>query len=255
MAPRKRYKDPHADREASKYENPVPSRELILQVLDDQGKPLGKHDLAGLLDVDEDGEVGLERRLKAMLRDGQLVENRNGKVGIASRMDLIAGRVQGHRDGFGFLIADEPGRKDLFLAPRQMEKVMDGDRVLVPGPEERVAARLLGFLKTHARSRLAEASDRYSARLGRGYARLTLRDTRSRWGSCTADGGLMYSWRLILAPPEVLEYVAAHEVAHLQEMNHSADFWALVTQLYGPYQAQRRWLHREGAALHRIRFT
>ena len=131
MAPRKRYKDPHADREASKYENPVPSRELILQVLDDQGKPLGKHDLAGLLDVDEDGEVGLERRLKAMLRDGQLVENRNGKVGIASRMDLIAGRVQGHRDGFGFLIADEPGRKDLFLAPRQMEKVMDGDRVLV----------------------------------------------------------------------------------------------------------------------------
>lgn len=131
MASRKRYKDPHADREASKYENPVPSRELILQVLDDQGKPLGKHDLAGLLDVDEDGEVGLERRLKAMLRDGQLVENRNGKVGIASRMDLIAGRVQGHRDGFGFLIADEPGRKDLFLAPRQMEKVMDGDRVLV----------------------------------------------------------------------------------------------------------------------------
>ena len=67
MAPRKRYKDPHADREASKYENPVPSRELILQVLDDQGKPLGKHDLAGLLDVDEDGEVGLERRLKACL--------------------------------------------------------------------------------------------------------------------------------------------------------------------------------------------
>ena len=132
---------------------------------------------------------------------------------------------------------------------------LDGDRVLVPGPEERVAARLLGFLKTHARSRLAEASDRYSARLGRGYARLTLRDTRSRWGSCTADGGLMYSWRLILAPPEGLEYVAAHEVAHLQEMNHSAAFWALVTQLYGPYQAQRRWLHREGAALHRIRFT
>ncbi|MBF5056536.1 ribonuclease R [Alcanivorax sp. 521-1] len=128
---RKRYKDPHADREAEKYENPVPSRELILKVLDDQGKPLGKHQLADILEVGEDGEVGLERRLKAMLRDGQLVENRNGKVGIASRMDLIAGRVQAHRDGFGFLIADEAGRKDLFLAPRQMQKVMDGDRVLV----------------------------------------------------------------------------------------------------------------------------
>lgn len=133
--------------------------------------------------------------------------------------------------------------------------LLEPGRVLVPGAEDRVASRLLGFLKTHARGRLAEASDRYAARLGRGYARLTLRDTRSRWGSCTADGGLMYSWRLILAPPEVLDYVAAHEVAHLQEMNHSADFWAVVTRLYGAYEPQRRWLHREGAALHRIRFS
>lgn len=131
MSSRKRYKDPHADREAANYENPVPSRELILQVLDDQGRPLDKWELAEFLEVGEDGEVGLERRLKAMLRDGQLVENRKGKFGIASRMDLIAGKVQGHRDGFGFLIPEDRERKDLFLAPRQMQKVMDGDRVLV----------------------------------------------------------------------------------------------------------------------------
>ncbi len=131
MPPKKRYRDPHADREAGKYENPVPSRELILEVLNDHGKPMEFEQIAALLEVGEDGEVGLERRLRAMLRDAQLVQNRNGKLGVVSRMDLIAGRVQGHKDGFGFLIPDDKTQSDLFLGPRQMEKVMDGDRVLV----------------------------------------------------------------------------------------------------------------------------
>ncbi|MCG8392347.1 MAG: ribonuclease R, partial [Pseudomonadales bacterium] len=131
MPSKKRYRDPHADREAEKYENPVPSRELILDVLNDQGKPLSFEEIRDLLGVDEDGEVGLERRLKAMLRDAQLVQNRKGLLGPISRMDLIAGRVQGHKDGFGFLIPDDKTQSDLFLGPRQMEKVMDGDRVLV----------------------------------------------------------------------------------------------------------------------------
>ena len=102
--------------------------------------------------------------------------------------------------------------------------------------------------------RAHERSDRYSAALGIPYARLTLRDTRSRWGSCTADGGLMYSWRLILTPPEVLDYVAAHEVAHLRHMDHSRAFWDTVEQLYGPWKAQRRWLRDHGSGLHRYRF-
>ncbi|MBU2961875.1 M48 family metallopeptidase [Citreicella sp. C3M06] len=127
-------------------------------------------------------------------------------------------------------------------------------RVEVPGAPDRVAARLQGWLRTLARERLAEASDRHAAALGRPYARLTLRDTRSRWGSCTHDGGLMYSWRLIMAPPEVLDYVAAHEVAHLAEMNHSAAFWAVVEQLYGDWRAARAWLRDDGGALHRYRF-
>ncbi len=131
MPPKKRYRDPHADREAENYENPVPSRELILEVLNDHGKPMEFEQIASLLEVDEDGEVGLERRLKAMLRDAQLVQNRNGKLGVVSRMDLIAGRVQAHKDGFGFLIPDDKTLSDLFLGPRQMEKVLDGDRVLV----------------------------------------------------------------------------------------------------------------------------
>ncbi|MEO0633594.1 MAG: M48 family metallopeptidase, partial [Pseudomonadota bacterium] len=78
--------------------------------------------------------------------------------------------------------------------------------------------------------------------------------TRSRWGSCSSAGRLMFSWRLILAPPEVLNYVAAHEVAHLAQMNHSAAFWSEVTGLYGPYHTPRQWLRTEGATLHRIRF-
>ena len=110
------------------------------------------------------------------------------------------------------------------------------------------------LLRHHARDALAAASDRYAAALGRSYSRLTIRDTRSRWGSCSANGALSYSWRLIMAPPAVLDYVAAHEVAHLAEMNHGPDFWATVARLYPGYEAQRQWLRREGDRLHRIDF-
>jgi predicted metal-dependent hydrolase len=110
------------------------------------------------------------------------------------------------------------------------------------------------FLRDLARDRLSAASAQFAQDLGRDFSRITLRDTRSRWGSCSSNGALMYQWRLIFAPPEVLTYVAAHEVAHLQEMNHSPAFWALVQRLYGPWKAQRDWLHDHGATLHRYRF-
>ncbi len=128
----------------------------------------------------------------------------------------------------------------------------ENDMLLVPEPAP--ARRLQRYLRELARDRLAAASDLYAARLGCRYTSLTLRDTRSRWGSCSSTGGLMYSWRLILAPPEILNYVAAHEVAHLQEMNHSRAFWAVVEKIHGDYRAQRRWLQGEGNALHRYRF-
>jgi predicted metal-dependent hydrolase len=130
-----------------------------------------------------------------------------------------------------------------------------GGELRVPGAPDRLAARVQGWLKARARDRLAEASDRYACVLGRPHSGLSLRDTRSRWGSCTAQGRLMYSWRLILAPPEVLDYVAAHEVAHLAEMNHSGAFWDTVTRLYGDWRPARDWLRRDGAALHRFRFA
>lgn len=126
--------------------------------------------------------------------------------------------------------------------------------VQVPGPLAQAGVRLGAHLREQARIQLTESADFYAARLGRGYSRLALRDTRSRWGSCSSDGRLMFSWRLILAPPTVLNYVAAHEVAHLAEMNHSPAFWHRVQTLFGDYGAARSWLQHSGRDLHRFRF-
>jgi len=131
---------------------------------------------------------------------------------------------------------------------------VEGAALVVPGDPGLAGARVAGFLKAQARGRLVAASDHYASALGVRFSGVTLRDTRSRWGSCSAAGGLMYSWRLILAPPTVLSYVAAHEVAHLVQMNHSAAFWAVVAQVYPGWQAERGWLHAQGQALHAWRF-
>jgi predicted metal-dependent hydrolase len=129
-----------------------------------------------------------------------------------------------------------------------------GDQIFVPGDPAQAGTRVAAWLRVLARDRLAAASTHYATAVGRPYSRLSLRDTRSRWGSCSHDATLMYSWRLIMAPPSVLTYVAAHEVAHLVEMNHSDRFWAVVARLYPDYAPERAWLHREGQALHRLRF-
>ena len=141
-------------------------------------------------------------------------------------------------------LAPGPGR-----SPR-----IEGDTLLIPGDPALAATRAAAFLKTLARDRLAAASDHYAAQIQRKVTRITLRDTRSRWGSCAHDGSLMYSWRLVMAPPEVLTYVAAHEVAHMVEMNHSDAFWAVVTRLYPGWQAQRHWLRLNGKHLHAHQF-
>ena len=135
---------------------------------------------------------------------------------------------------------------------RQVE--WKGDLLLVPGGRSLVPARVKAFLKLQARLALYEAVDDYAKRLRQSYGRLTLRDTTSRWGSCSTQRNLNFSWRLIMAPPEVLRYVAAHEVAHLEQMNHSATFWALVEHIFPGHQAQRDWLKRHGEELHRYHF-
>ena len=125
--------DPDAGLEASKYENPVPSRTLIFHHLEKRGAPAHYELLVqefGLDDFDE--QEGLRRRLIAMVRDGQLIQNRKGAYGLIDKMDLIVGTVQGHKDGFGFVIPKEKEKgDDLFLTAGQMKELFDGDRIVV----------------------------------------------------------------------------------------------------------------------------
>ncbi len=123
--------DPYAAREAAKYENPVASRELILEVLENSSGPMSHPALCKHFQLDdEDAIEALRRRLIAMERDGQLIRNRRGAYGRIDKMDLVRGRVQGHRDGFGFVIPTD-GSSDIYLTNRQMRKVFDRDEVLV----------------------------------------------------------------------------------------------------------------------------
>lgn len=142
----------------------------------------------------------------------------------------------------------------LVAAPVRGPVLRDG-ALLLPDDPARTPARVAAFLRAAARARLVAACDRHAATLGRRFRRITLRDVRSRWGSCSAQGDLMFSWRLVMAPPEVLDYVAAHEVAHLERMDHSPAFWAVVARLCPGHLAHRRWLREEGGRLHRLQLA
>ncbi|MEE2921234.1 MAG: SprT family zinc-dependent metalloprotease [Pseudomonadota bacterium] len=118
-----------------------------------------------------------------------------------------------------------------------------------PGDPETLHLRTTRYLKKQARADITRAVKRHSARLGVTYEDISVKDTRSRWGSCTADGKLSFSWRLVMAPPAVLDYVAAHECAHLLEMNHSPRFWAHVATCCSDWKHHRTWLREHGASL------
>lgn len=124
-------KDPYAQREAEKYENPIPSRELILQFIEHAGKPLRREEIAEAFSLESEDQLeALRRRLRAMERDGQLLFNRGKKYCLVNNEDLIAGRIIGHADGFGFIKPDD-GSDDLFLSPREMNPLLHNDRALV----------------------------------------------------------------------------------------------------------------------------
>ncbi|WP_439572187.1 M48 family metallopeptidase [Phreatobacter sp.] len=128
--------------------------------------------------------------------------------------------------------------------------VEDG-AIHVAGDADFLARRVQDFLKREARRDLEAATRRHAAAIGVKVTRIGIRDQASRWGSASSTGAINYSWRLILAPPFVLDYLAAHEVAHLREMNHSPRFWRIVRDLCPHMEAAKAWLRANGANLHR----
>ena len=133
-----------------------------------------------------------------------------------------------------------------------LENGADGPLLCVAGDAPHVARRVADYLKREARRDLEAAVARHAAALNVKPRRIALRDTSSRWGSCSSTGALNFSWRLILSPPFVLDYLAAHEVAHIVHMNHSPMFWKLTRRQFPETDRAEAWLRANGAALHRF---
>ena len=129
---------------------------------------------------------------------------------------------------------------------------IENGEIHVAGEAAHLPRRLKDFLRFHARRELSARAHELAARISREVSGIRLSDGKSRWGSCSAKGGLAFSWRLILAPEEVLHYVVAHEVAHLAEMNHGPRFWKLVEKLAPGHASGRAWLRRNRARLLRF---
>ena len=117
-----------------------------------------------------------------------------------------------------------------------------------------ISIQVKKYLKEICRIHLDFMCTGFADRLGSKVSKITLRDTRSRWGSCSNDAKLMFSWRLVMAPENILAYIAAHEIAHLKHLNHSKDFWETVEYLFGPCKNERTWLKQNGSSLHRYKF-
>lgn len=122
--------------------------------------------------------------------------------------------------------------------------------LVVHGDPAHIETRVMRFLKGEAERDLAEAVRKYAGLLGVTFGRISIKDTKSRWGSCSARGDLAFSWRLILAPSFVLDYLAAHELAHRLEMNHSIRYWRHVARICPGYRDAEAWLNRHGPGLH-----
>ncbi|HEC14235.1 MAG TPA: M48 family peptidase [Rhodospirillales bacterium] len=139
----------------------------------------------------------------------------------------------------------------VFTSGRGRPVFREAGEIRVCGRPEHLPRRLTEWLRRQAKEALAPLCAVKAELLGGALGRISVRDTRSRWGSCSAAGNLSFSWRLVMAPEHVLDYVAAHEVAHLKFMNHGDGFWTAVAGLTADPEAARAWLKGHGAGLHR----
>ena len=153
--------------------------------------------------------------------------------------------------GVPHLIVHEPDKRGTVTEGNDAGK----PALFVHGREEHLPRRLADFLKRAAKKDIEPLVAKHTARVGRQAKAVRFKDTSSRWGSCTADGSLSFSWRIMMAPPVVIDYLVAHEVAHLKEMNHGPNFWALCKELCPRTEEARAWLKRNGGALQAIDFS
>lgn len=173
------------------------------------------------------------------------------------RADWIAARAAERPESLPFrpgAVIPLRGREVLLeAAPGRGAARLRGERIASGGEGEAFARRVGNLLRREALTDLTARTAVHAAALGVPAPRITLNDPRGRWGSCTpARNTVRYSWRLIGAPPFVLDYLAAHEVAHLKEANHGPAFWAIVDRLFGDPRPPREWLRAEGARLHAL---
>lgn len=127
--------------------------------------------------------------------------------------------------------------------------------LIVHGDAQHMGRRIADYLKKLAKTDINGLVLVHTGRIGKPATSVRFKDTTSRWGSCTSKGDLAFSWRIMMAPAEVINYLVAHEVAHLIEMNHGPDFWALCTKLCPDTPTSRAWLKRHGSALHAVSFA
>lgn len=152
--------------------------------------------------------------------------------------------------GVPHLVVHEPGGR----GAAQLRDGEDGPQIVVRGEEARLGRRVAELLKREARRDIEPLAISHAATIGRKPSRIRFKDTTSRWGSCSSDGNLSFSWRIMMAPPVVIDYLVAHEVAHLAEMNHGPKFWALCAELCPRTDEAKSWLKRNGAKLQAIQF-
>jgi predicted metal-dependent hydrolase len=152
--------------------------------------------------------------------------------------------------GVPHLIVHEPGKRGTVEVSRDEAGpvlVVHGDRLHLP-------RRVADFLKREARREIEALVAKHTLAVGRKAKAVRFKDTTSRWGSCTSDGNLAFSWRIMMAPAPVIDYLVAHEVAHLKEMNHGPKFWKLCKELCPDTERCKAWLKRNGGALQAIAF-
>jgi predicted metal-dependent hydrolase len=190
-------------------------------------------------------EVVLPRRAAAREAASAVVELRGWIARRRAEVAVAQARVAAREGtvpylGVDLLLRAEPGRTRVHRR---------GDVLLVPSDAAAAHAAIERWYRRQARAEIAPRLDAAAAAVGKSYTKLTVRDQRTRWGSCSSSGAMSFNWRLLLAPDAVLEYVVRHEACHLAVMDHSPRFWGLMGGVMPGYELPRRWLRDHGATL------